>query len=231
MWNFFECSTTLTRVRYRVKHERRNSISTSNYVLFSITWIQQPFTEGKVDLINEWKIKKDLQFLKESYYVLWRQGSGWKMRWLVAKTNNGRNFLIYKILSCWLFPYRQKKSFGAPGQNRPGASLPVLDCRSQPRELSVLVFVFCFFPLLGNYERHCLFAIQIFQCFCSHNLIEPYWFSLKYFSHCIYYLARNFRQRIRPIPCATSSLLLHTSKVRHKLWLLKRKNAMIGRAK
>ena len=141
----FECSTTLTRVSYRVKHEKRNSISTSNYVLFSITWIQQPFTEGKVDLINEWKIKKDLQFLKESYYVLWRQGSRWKMRWLVAKTNNGRNFLIYKILSCWLFPYRQKKSFGAPGQNRPGASLPVLDCRSQPRELSVLVFVF-FFP-------------------------------------------------------------------------------------
>ena len=173
--------------------------------------------------------KNSIYSFWKSYYALWREGSGWKMRWLVAKTM-GVIFNL-QILSCWLFPYRQKKSFRTPGQKRPGASLPVLDCRSQPRELSVLIFVFCFFPLLGNYERHCLYAIQIFQCFCSHNLIEPYWFSLKYFSHCIYYLARNFRQRIRPIPCATSSLLLHTSKVRHKLWLLKRKNAMIGRAK
>ena len=61
------------------------------------------------------------------------------------------------------------------------------------------------------------------------NLIGRYWFSLKYFSHCISYLAWNSRQRIRPIPYATSSLLLHTSEVRHKLWLLKRMQWLVER--
>ena len=75
---------------------------------------------------------------------------------------------------------------------------------------------------LYDKKKHCLLFVWM-------NLIGRYWFSLKYFPHCISYLAWNSRQRIRPIPFATSSLLLHTSEVRHKLFLLKRMQWLVER--
>ena len=35
-------------------------------------------------------------------------------------------------------------------------------------------FQILFFPLIGKFECHCLSAIQIFQCFSSHNL-KKFW--------------------------------------------------------
>ena len=58
----FECLTRwLTRerserVRCRVEHEKRNSISTSNHVLFCLSYKHNStLLWGKADFINEWK--------------------------------------------------------------------------------------------------------------------------------------------------------------------------------
>ena len=46
----FECD------RYRVEHEKRNSISTNNYVLFCLSYEHNsPLLRRKADFINEWK--------------------------------------------------------------------------------------------------------------------------------------------------------------------------------
>ena len=50
-----------------------------------------------------------------------------KLHLIFLKTINGRNFQFIKILSCWVFPYPQKKYFQVHPQARPVAKLPVVD--------------------------------------------------------------------------------------------------------
>ena len=71
-------------------------------------------------------------------------------------------------LLTWSVP--TEEIFQVNGHNRPVANLPVVDFRSQPREMPlprsntlflVLFLYFVLLLLLGNFERHCLFEIRI----------------------------------------------------------------------
>ena len=85
-------------------------------------------------------------------------------RWIITKTKNGRNFLIYKIQSYGLFLYRQKESFQLHGQiglwQIFQLSIFVLShekCHYQSRWESNFRFffffwVFYFLPLLENFS-------------------------------------------------------------------------------
>ena len=65
--------------------------------------------------------------------------------------------------------------FQVDGHNRPVSNLPVVDFHSQLRkmptpkplntELSVFLFVYWFFPLLGKFEPRCQSGIRIFSVF------------------------------------------------------------------
>ena len=81
--------------------------------------------------------------------------------------------VIFNLQNSHLLPLSlpTEEVFQVNGQNRPVANLPDDDFHSQPREmptpkplntkLSVFLLVYCFLPLLGKFELHCLSAIRI----------------------------------------------------------------------
>ena len=85
-------------VRCRVEHEERNSISTSNHVLFCLSYNHNsPLLGRKADFINKW-IKVNRQSSNNNRRVRWR----WPLRWKNAlsheyENNNGCNFQVKKL--------------------------------------------------------------------------------------------------------------------------------------
>ena len=82
----FALSSLRLLVRRRVEHEKRNSESTSDHVLFCLlSKHSRSLPASKVDFINEWKTedapsKKKLDKTKD------------EKRWNFSKTSNGRKF-------------------------------------------------------------------------------------------------------------------------------------------
>ena len=118
----------------RVEHEKRNSISTSNNVLFCLSYkLNGPLMEDKpTSSINE---NKWIDNPRMDRRVRWR----WLLIWKSAlnhycKNNNGRNFNLQNSYLLTL-SLPTVGVFQVNGQNRPEVNLPVVDFPFQPSEM------------------------------------------------------------------------------------------------
>ena len=87
-----------------------------------------------------------------------------KMRWITTKTTMG--VIFHKILSCWLFPYRKKKSFRYTAKSvcRKSSSCRFsFSAREMPSFFRILVF----FPFMESLNG--TVSNTDFPCFKSHN--------------------------------------------------------------
>ena len=158
-------------MRCLVKHENKNSISTSNHVLFCLSYKHtSPLLGRKANFVDEWK-QMNQQSTNNNHRVHWHL----LLRWKNAlnhnyKNNNAHNFQFTNshLLTLSL---STEEVFQINGQNWPVANLLVVNFHSQTREMLTpkpltfgfsLYYYIGFLPLLRKFEPHSLSGTQIF---------------------------------------------------------------------
>ena len=143
-------------MKCRVEHEKTNSISTSNHVLFCLSCKHNsPSLTRKVNYLTNENKRIDNPQIKIVKYV------GAKVQ-DEKYVEYGRNFQ-YKKLLVIDFVLTDRGNLSGTRLKRPVANLSVVAFRSQPREMPlpkplntpVTFLYFDFLPLLENFERHC----------------------------------------------------------------------------
>ena len=118
-----------------VEHEKRNSISRSNQVLFRLSYKHNsPLLTRKADFINEWKLTNQQSPNKKPFSALALTRKTEKSSNHDYKNRNSRNFQLQNsnLLTSSL---PKEEVFKVNGQDRPVAKLPVVNFYSQPREM------------------------------------------------------------------------------------------------
>ena len=156
------------------QEEKRNSISTSNHVLFCLSCkTNSPLMGRQANFINEWK-KMNQQSSNNNCRVHWQWFLTWKRALNhLTKNDNGHNFRFTKFSFIDFVLTNRRSLSGKWPKLAWGKSSScqfsfsaVRNANTKATEYVTFGFSFTinigFLPLLGMFEPHCLSAIWIF---------------------------------------------------------------------